>query len=65
MENLAKSNWTDPERVQEFAKTYESRYGDEFWQILCQLLPLLSAPSIGDFGCGPGLWLADAATRFR
>ncbi len=64
MENLAKSNWSNPERVQEFAKTYTERYGNEFWQILSSLLPTLQHPTIGDFGCGPGLWLADAVSRF-
>ncbi len=65
MENLAKSNWTDPERVQEFAKTYSSRYGDDFWTSLNDMLPELSRPIVADFGCGPGLWLADAIGRFQ
>lgn len=65
MENLAKGNWTDPERVQEFAKTYSRRYGEEFWTALAGLLPEVYHPRLGDFGCGPGIWLADAVIRLH
>ena len=64
MENLAKGDWSDPKQVQEFATTYHKRYGPLFWKSLTDILPERSFRNIADFGCGPGIWLADAITRF-
>ena len=65
MENLAKGDWTDPERVKHFTKTYQVRYGDMFWKTFNKLIESKTRNVIADFGCGPGLWLLDAATRFN
>ena len=65
MENLAKGDWTDPERVKHFPKTYQVRYGDMFWNTFNKLIENKTRDVIADFGCGPGLWLLDAATRFN
>lgn len=63
MENLAKGNWSDPERVRSFASTYERRYGAMFWDVLSKILPKQAFRTVADFGCGPGVWLADAIPR--
>ena len=65
MENLSKGDWTDPERVKHFIKTYEVRYGDMFWNTFYKLTETKTLDVIADFRCGPGLWLVDAATRFN
>jgi SAM-dependent methyltransferase len=63
MENLAKGNWSDPERVRGFASTYDRRYGTVFWDVLREIQPRQTYRAVADFGCGPGLWLADAILR--
>jgi ubiquinone/menaquinone biosynthesis C-methylase UbiE len=65
MENLAKADWTDPGRAEGFIQTYSSRYGTDFWQAMSELVGTGQRPVIADFGCGPGIWLADAASRFK
>ncbi len=65
MDNLAKGDWTNPERVKRFTKTYHTRYGELFWNTFSKLIENKTRDVIADFGCGPGLWLADAATRFN
>ncbi|MHA1882250.1 MAG: class I SAM-dependent methyltransferase [Candidatus Thorarchaeota archaeon] len=65
MDNLAKGDWTNPERVKHFTKTYDTRYGDMFWNTFNKLIENKTYDVIADFGCGPGLWLLDAATKFH
>ena len=64
MENLGKGDWSDPERFKHFVQTYQQRYGDLFWDAVIELSGSGTRDVIADFGCGPGIWLADAATRF-
>ena len=63
--NLGKADWTDDERVQRMAKMYNVRYDAEFWKAFEALTNDESRSVVADFGCGPGLLLADVATRFR
>jgi ubiquinone/menaquinone biosynthesis C-methylase UbiE len=63
--HLAKDIWTDNERVQRMAKTYTMRYGSDFWKALFSLTSNDSRHVVADFGCGPGLFLADIANRFN
>ncbi len=65
MENLAKGNWEDPERVKHFAKTYSLRYGEIFWESVSKIVNQKQWSVIADFGCGPGVWLRDAGKRFN
>jgi len=65
MENLGKGDWSDPERVKHFIHTYQQRYGDIFWDAVIELVGSGSRDVIADFGCGPGIWLTDAASRFK
>lgn len=65
MDNLGKGDWSDPERVKHFIQTYHQRYGDQFWDAVIELVGSGSRDIIADFGCGPGIWLADAASRFK
>ena len=62
--NLAKDAWTDIERVQRMAKTYTMRYDSAFWKTLFSLTSSEPRHVVADFGCGPGLFLADIANRF-
>lgn len=63
--NHGKDDWTDDERVQRMAETYNVRYDDEFWNAFKSLTNRESRPVVADFGCGPGLLLADIANRFK
>lgn len=65
MDNLAKGNWSDPERVKHFAKTYSLRYGESFWDSVFKLVNHTQRSVIADFGSGPGMWLDDAGERFN
>ncbi len=60
-----KDDWTDDERVQRMAKSYNVRYDDEFWSAFEALTDATTRPVVADFGCGPGLFLADATNRFN
>ena len=60
-----KADWTDDERVQRMAKSYNVRYDDEFWKTVEALTDTTTRPVVADFGCGPGLLLADIANRFK
>ena len=63
--NHGKDDWTDDERVQRMAESYNVRYDDEFWNAFKSLTNRESRPVVADFGCGPGLLLADIANRFK
>jgi len=62
--NPGKADWTDDERVQRMAKSYSVRYDEPFWDAFETLTSNESRPVVADFGCGPGLLLADLANRF-
>ncbi|MBY8996800.1 MAG: class I SAM-dependent methyltransferase [Candidatus Thorarchaeota archaeon] len=63
--NHGKDDWTDDERVQRMVKSYNVRYDDEFWNAFELLTNRDSRSVVADFGCGPGLLLADIANRFK
>jgi ubiquinone/menaquinone biosynthesis C-methylase UbiE len=46
------------------AKSYKTRYDDMFWDAFNILIHNDSRAVVADFGCGPGLLLADVANRF-
>ncbi|RDE12047.1 MAG: hypothetical protein C4K48_10560 [Candidatus Thorarchaeota archaeon] len=62
--NLGKADWTDRDRIQGIIDSYSLRYGESFWAALIGLIGEQRRESIADFGCGPGLFLVDAAHRF-
>lgn len=62
--NLGKADWTDKDRIQGIIESYSLRYGDIFWTALIELTGEKARNNIADFGCGPGLFLVDAACRF-
>ena len=62
--HLGKADWTDEDRVQRMAASYNSRYDTEFWEAFESLTGSKSRHTVADFGCGPGLLLADVANRF-
>ncbi len=64
MTHHGKDDWTDEERVQRMAKSYNVRYDDEFWKSLSALTGAESRKVVADFGCGPGLLLVDIANRY-
>jgi SAM-dependent methyltransferase len=65
MANPGKADWTNDDRVQRMIKTYSRRYDDKFWKALDALLGSGSREFVADFGCGPGLLLADIANRYN
>ncbi|RDE16693.1 MAG: hypothetical protein C4K47_01015 [Candidatus Thorarchaeota archaeon] len=65
MENLGKADWDDPERVKRLAASYSQRYGKTFWHTLLKLTGPERRETILDLGCGPGLFLLDATTRYK
>ncbi|TXT57795.1 MAG: Ubiquinone/menaquinone biosynthesis C-methyltransferase UbiE [Candidatus Thorarchaeota archaeon] len=65
MADLAKADWSDSDRVKSIADSYHRRYGDHFWKELVQLVESVSIHTLGDFGCGPGLFLRDAVKEFN
>ena len=62
--NLGKADWTDRDRIQGIIDSYSLRYGESFWVTLIGLIGKQTRDSIADFGCGPGLFLVDAAHKF-
>ena len=65
MSKQGKGDWTDPERVERMAETFSQRYDDAFWNTLQDLVGEDPRDSVADFGCGPGLLLAEAIDRFK
>ena len=63
MDNLAKANWADPERVQSLAESYGRRYNDELWTAFCNIIRNPHPDVVADFGCGPGLFLVDLVKK--
>lgn len=64
MSRPGKADWSDSDRVEALAKTYQERYDKEFWESFDQLVDDEPRLVVADFGCGPGLLLADLARRF-
>lgn len=64
MSHLGKADWSDAERVRRMAKSYQVRYGAEFWDAFERIVDDDPRRVVADFGCGPGLLLADLARRF-
>ncbi len=63
MTHLGKADWTDPERVRRMADSYKLRYDTAFWQAFEELVGTDPREVVADFGCGPGLLLADLVKR--
>ncbi len=61
---LGKADWTDRDRIQGIIDSYSLRYDESFWVTLIELIGEQTRENIADFGCGPGLFLVDAAHRF-
>lgn len=64
MAHEGKRDWTDEERVQRMVKSYAVRYDDEFWKSLDSLIGSGTRKTVADFGCGPGLLLADISNKY-
>jgi ubiquinone/menaquinone biosynthesis C-methylase UbiE len=64
MTHHGKPDWTDDDRVQRMTKSYAVRYDDKFWKAIDTLLGPGTCEIVADFGCGPGLLLADIATKY-
>ncbi|TFF84162.1 class I SAM-dependent methyltransferase [Candidatus Thorarchaeota archaeon] len=64
MTHLGKADWSDSDRVKRMAKSYQVRYDQEFWDAFENLVGSGPRQVVADFGCGPGLLLADLARRF-
>jgi ubiquinone/menaquinone biosynthesis C-methylase UbiE len=62
--HLGKADWTDRDRIKSLIESYSMRYGESFWKELIQLTGEKPRKVIADFGCGPGIFLVDAAQRF-
>ncbi|NWF95056.1 MAG: methyltransferase domain-containing protein [Candidatus Thorarchaeota archaeon] len=63
MENLAKADWDDPQRVKGLIDSYTERYGEVFWSALLHVLGSRRRDTVVELGCGPGLFLVDAVGR--
>ncbi|MFW9965563.1 MAG: class I SAM-dependent methyltransferase [Candidatus Thorarchaeota archaeon] len=59
------NDWKDPERIPRMIDSYEARYGPDFWSQFMDLVGTESRAVVADFGCGPGVFLKDAAERFE
>jgi ubiquinone/menaquinone biosynthesis C-methylase UbiE len=62
--HLGKADWTNRDRIKNLIESYSIRYGESFWRALIQLIGETPREVIADFGCGPGIFLVDAAQRF-
>ncbi|TFG34111.1 class I SAM-dependent methyltransferase [Candidatus Thorarchaeota archaeon] len=62
--NLAKADWSDRERIERMAASYSRRYDILFWNALDNLTGTSPRKVVIDFGCGPGLFLNDAAVKY-
>ncbi|MBD3159940.1 MAG: methyltransferase domain-containing protein [Candidatus Lokiarchaeota archaeon] len=65
MTNPAKADWEDDNEIKELVELYSDRYGQAFWEPFLELVGDSPRRTIADFGCGPGLFLADAAKKFQ
>ncbi|MBN2230379.1 MAG: class I SAM-dependent methyltransferase [Candidatus Thorarchaeota archaeon] len=62
--HLGKANWNDEERINGLIRSYSTRYDNLFWKTFIPLVGPEPRKAIADFGCGPGLFLVDAAEKF-
>jgi len=60
-DELAKDDWKDHDRIKRMANSYSARYDTSFWSAIKELTGLTPRRTVADFGCGPGLFLLDAA----
>ncbi len=65
MSDLGRADWSDPERVKKLASSYSQRYGSVFWMAMQKLTGGQTRTTIADFGCGPGLFLVDALSKYK
>ncbi|MBS3793739.1 MAG: methyltransferase domain-containing protein [Candidatus Thorarchaeota archaeon] len=65
MTNPAKADWEDDKEIEELVQLYDDRYGQAFWKSFLELVGDAPRRTIADFGCGPGLFLVDAAKKFQ
>ncbi|MFO7836081.1 MAG: class I SAM-dependent methyltransferase [Candidatus Thorarchaeota archaeon] len=65
MDNPAKADWDGIEEINELTESYDERYGQTFWNVFLELVGDSPRKTIADFGCGPGLFLADATEKFQ
>ncbi|RLI62239.1 MAG: hypothetical protein DRO93_01930 [Candidatus Thorarchaeota archaeon] len=61
MEDLGRADWQDPKRVACMIESYRHRYGAAFWTALRDMIGASPRMCVVDLGCGPGLFLVDAA----
>ncbi len=64
-DELAKADWEDSEHIKRLATSYSRRYDQPFWNAMKAVTASDSRTVIADFGCGPGLFLLDAAVIYR
>jgi ubiquinone/menaquinone biosynthesis C-methylase UbiE len=64
MTHLGKADWTDRDRVRRMADSYRVRYDTTFWDSFGELVDSNHRDTVADFGCGPGLLLADLARKY-
>ncbi len=65
MSDLGRADWSDPERVKKLVSSYSQRYGPVFWKTMQKLTGGKTRATVADFGCGPGLFLADALSKYK
>jgi ubiquinone/menaquinone biosynthesis C-methylase UbiE len=64
MTHLGKADWTDRDRVRRMAASYQVRYDTAFWDSFGEIVDSGHREAVADFGCGPGLLLADLARKY-
>ncbi|MHA2066946.1 MAG: class I SAM-dependent methyltransferase [Candidatus Thorarchaeota archaeon] len=65
VDHLSKEYWSDSGRIPRLVDSYEWRYGPAFWISFLDLVGTESRKVVADFGCGPGMFLKDAADKFK
>ncbi len=63
MDDLRRADWSGQQQISGLASSYRARYGEPVWRVLLSLLDRRRYRRVIDLGCGPGLFLADAAQR--
>ncbi|RDE17946.1 MAG: hypothetical protein C4K49_00205 [Candidatus Thorarchaeota archaeon] len=65
MSDLGRADWSDPEQVKRLVSSYTQRYGPIFWMAMQKLTGGQTRTTIADLGCGPGLFLIDAMSKYK